>query len=58
MTELDAVENRRIHEGLAQTNQHHILRRLACLADHVLEDLVCHVGLGLFVGLARAHRAI
>src|SRR6185437_6218310 len=54
MTELDAVENRRIHEWLAQTNQHHILRRVACLADHVLEDLVCHVGLGC-LWVSRGH---
>ncbi len=58
MAELDTVEDTRVHERLAEADQHHVLGRIGGFADQPLEDRVRHIGFGLRVGLARAHRAI
>ena len=58
MAELDALHYLRIHEGLAEADQHHVLGRIAGLADQGFEDAIRHVGLGLPVGFARAHGAV
>jgi hypothetical protein len=58
MAELDALENVRVHERLAQPDQHHVLGGFSCLADETLEHLRRHIAFGLRMSFARAHRAV
>ena len=58
MAELDAVEDLRVHERLAQPDQHHVLGGAAGLVHQPLEDFVGHIGFRLLVGFTRAHGAI
>ena len=58
VAEFDALEDVRVHERLAQADQHHVLGGFARLADKTFEDFVRHIRFGLFMGFARAHGAI
>jgi len=58
VAQLDALEDMRVHEGLAQADQHHVLGRVSGFANQTFEDRVGHVGFGLRMGFTRAHRAV
>ena len=55
---LDATKNFGVHEGLAQSDQHHVLGRAARFLDQPVEDLVRHIFFRLLVGFTRAHGAV
>src|ERR1035437_9299924 len=55
---LDALEDVRVHEGLAQADQHHVLGGVSGFANETFEDLVRHIGFGLRMGFTRAHGAV
>ena len=55
---LDALEDPRIQERLAQPDQHHVLGARPALLDQPVEDLRRHVRLRLRVRFPRAHRAV
>ena len=54
----DAIEDFRIEQRLAQSDQHHVFGRLECALNETREDVIRHVFFGLLMCLTRTHRAV